>query len=272
MSPVVDYTGCTGYHRRRGGWRRQCVVCTSAAAHTSPSTRAFVPSRASFTPKLQRLQSRRICRADTIYLLNSDYRISADTPQLAGCWTTSDSDLVPTTPQAPEVPVANALARVRRALVAACAYDINQCQLRQSAALSRATAEAAPSPGAITLAPAVPPVSSFPHASRTSATFPPRKTPPIPIWQSARRSAPATPTRRASPHATPTAAQDQGTIPGYTLYSAGIGYATKIAGHRASMQLNVDNLGNKRYWNSAQQGTFGTGMDRSAKLNAKFDF
>jgi iron complex outermembrane receptor protein len=66
--------------------------------------------------------------------------------------------------------------------------------------------------------------------------------------------------------------QDQGTIPGYTLYAAGVGYATTIRGHRASIQLNVDNLANKRYWNSAQQGTFGTGMDRSVKLNVKYDF
>jgi len=65
--------------------------------------------------------------------------------------------------------------------------------------------------------------------------------------------------------------QDQGTIPGYTLYSASAGYATKTAGHRASFQLSVDNLANKRYWNSAQQGTFGIGMDRSIKLNMKFD-
>jgi iron complex outermembrane receptor protein len=66
--------------------------------------------------------------------------------------------------------------------------------------------------------------------------------------------------------------QNQGTIPGYTLYSAGVGYATTLGGHRASVQLNVDNVANTRYWNSAQQGTYGTGMDRSIKLNAKFDF
>jgi TonB-dependent siderophore receptor len=66
--------------------------------------------------------------------------------------------------------------------------------------------------------------------------------------------------------------QDQGTIPAYTLYSASAGYVTKIDGRRASFQLSVDNLGNKRYWNSAQQGTFGTGMDRSFKLNTKVDF
>ena len=66
--------------------------------------------------------------------------------------------------------------------------------------------------------------------------------------------------------------QDQGAIPGYTLYTASAGYATKIGARRASFQLSVDNLANKRYWNSAQQGTFGTGMDRSFKLNTKLDF
>jgi iron complex outermembrane receptor protein len=65
--------------------------------------------------------------------------------------------------------------------------------------------------------------------------------------------------------------QDQGTIPGYTLFSASAGYVWKVAGHRASVQLSIDNLANKRYWNSAQQGTYGTGMDRSFKLNAKLD-
>jgi TonB-dependent siderophore receptor len=66
--------------------------------------------------------------------------------------------------------------------------------------------------------------------------------------------------------------QDQGTIPAYTLYSASVGYVTRIAGHRTSFQVSVDNLTNKRYWNSVQQGTFGTGMDRSFKINAKVDF
>jgi TonB-dependent siderophore receptor len=65
--------------------------------------------------------------------------------------------------------------------------------------------------------------------------------------------------------------QDQGTIPGYALFSSGAGYLTTIAGHRASFQFSTDNLANRRYWNSAQQGTFGTGMDRSFKLSAKVD-
>jgi TonB-dependent siderophore receptor len=66
--------------------------------------------------------------------------------------------------------------------------------------------------------------------------------------------------------------QDQGTIPGYVLLSAGAGYVTTIEGYPASLQFNADNLTNRRYWNSAQQGTFGTGMDRSFKLTAKVSF
>lgn len=65
--------------------------------------------------------------------------------------------------------------------------------------------------------------------------------------------------------------QDQGTIPGYALLSAGAGYVTKLGGRRVALQLNIDNLANKRYWNSAQQGTLGTGMDRSIKVSARVD-
>ena len=63
--------GPHGLHRvppKKGRLPCQCVACPSAAAHTSPSTRAFVPRPAPIQ-----------------YLLNSDYRISAGT-QLAGCW------------------------------------------------------------------------------------------------------------------------------------------------------------------------------------------
>jgi iron complex outermembrane receptor protein len=66
--------------------------------------------------------------------------------------------------------------------------------------------------------------------------------------------------------------ENQGYIPGYTLYDAGLSYATRIAGRRASFGLSIDNLANKRYWNSVQTGTYGIGMDRSIKFNAKFDF
>jgi iron complex outermembrane receptor protein len=66
--------------------------------------------------------------------------------------------------------------------------------------------------------------------------------------------------------------ENQAYIPGYTLFDAGLSYATRIAGRRASFTLGVDNLGNKRYWNSVQTGTYGIGMDRSLKFNAKIDF
>jgi iron complex outermembrane receptor protein len=66
--------------------------------------------------------------------------------------------------------------------------------------------------------------------------------------------------------------QDQGYIPGYFLYTTGAGYITRISGYRAAFQINVDNLTNLRYWNSVQTGTYGTGMDRALKFNAKVDF
>jgi iron complex outermembrane receptor protein len=66
--------------------------------------------------------------------------------------------------------------------------------------------------------------------------------------------------------------QDQGVIPGYALFTVGAGYVTRIAGRRVALQLNVDNVADKRYWNSVQTGTYGTGMDRGIKMNAKVDF
>jgi iron complex outermembrane receptor protein len=65
---------------------------------------------------------------------------------------------------------------------------------------------------------------------------------------------------------------DQGWIPGYTLWELGANYATKVAGHRTTFGVAIDNVGNKRYWNSVQTGTYGIGMDRTIKVNAKIDF
>ncbi|MES2259511.1 MAG: TonB-dependent siderophore receptor [Pseudomonadota bacterium] len=65
---------------------------------------------------------------------------------------------------------------------------------------------------------------------------------------------------------------NQGVIPQVTLLTAGIGYATVIGGHRTSFQFSVDNLTNKRYWNSVTTGTYGAGMDRGFKFNVKTDF
>lgn len=65
--------------------------------------------------------------------------------------------------------------------------------------------------------------------------------------------------------------QEQGTIPGYTLYTAGVGYITRMYGKRVAFQVNGDNLANKRYWNSVQTGTYGIGMDRSVKFSVRVD-
>ncbi len=69
----------------------------------------------------------------------------------------------------------------------------------------------------------------------------------------------------------PVNAQDQGYIPGYSLYNIGASYTTRIQGRRTTFQLAIDNLANKRYWNSVTTGTYGIGMDRTIKFNVKFD-
>jgi TonB-dependent siderophore receptor len=66
--------------------------------------------------------------------------------------------------------------------------------------------------------------------------------------------------------------QNQGFIPGYSVFDAGLSYGTRIQGHRVSFQIAVDNLSNKRYWNSVTTGSYGIGMDRSIRFNAKVDF
>lgn len=66
-------------------------------------------------------------------------------------------------------------------------------------------------------------------------------------------------------------ALDQGTIPGVTLFTASAAYTTFISGHRTSFQLSLDNIANKRYWNSAASGSYGAGMDRSVKVMAKIE-
>jgi iron complex outermembrane receptor protein len=65
---------------------------------------------------------------------------------------------------------------------------------------------------------------------------------------------------------------DTGTIPGYTLYDFGASYVAVIQGRRSFFQLAVDNLANKRFWNSVNAGTYGIGMDRTIKFNARVDF
>lgn len=64
---------------------------------------------------------------------------------------------------------------------------------------------------------------------------------------------------------------DETYIPGVTLYTLGARYETKIAGHATSFQVNVENAGDKRYFNAVGFGFMGVGLPRTIKYNIKVD-
>lgn len=66
--------------------------------------------------------------------------------------------------------------------------------------------------------------------------------------------------------------QGQGHLPGYTLFNAGAAYTTKVAGRNTTLQLAVDNLANRRYWNSVANGLYGSGMNRNVRVSARMEF
>ncbi len=66
--------------------------------------------------------------------------------------------------------------------------------------------------------------------------------------------------------------EQQGQVPGFTLFNAGAIYRTKVSGHKAVFQLTVDNLLDKSYWASATATALGAGMVRDIKANVKIDF
>jgi iron complex outermembrane receptor protein len=65
---------------------------------------------------------------------------------------------------------------------------------------------------------------------------------------------------------------NQAFIPGYTLFSAGARYETRLLGRNASFQLNVENAFNKHYWASAGSSQLGIGLERTISLTSTFDF
>lgn len=65
---------------------------------------------------------------------------------------------------------------------------------------------------------------------------------------------------------------DQAYIPGYTLFNLGARLATKIGTTSSTFQINVENAGNKRYWNAAGGNLLGQGLARTIKASARFDF
>ena len=65
---------------------------------------------------------------------------------------------------------------------------------------------------------------------------------------------------------------NQGSIPAVTTFICGAGYARSLAGHRLTVNLNVTNLTNRRYWSSASNNNLGVGIQRAFRLNATFEY
>lgn len=65
---------------------------------------------------------------------------------------------------------------------------------------------------------------------------------------------------------------DQASIGGYTLFTAGMRYSTRIFGKRATFQANLENASNKRYWSAVGSNQIGVGLARTLELTSTFDF
>lgn len=65
---------------------------------------------------------------------------------------------------------------------------------------------------------------------------------------------------------------NQAYIGGYTTYSLGARYTTKVAGKRTTFQAVLDNVTDKNYWSTAGNGFIGVGSPRTLKVAAKVDF
>jgi iron complex outermembrane receptor protein len=66
--------------------------------------------------------------------------------------------------------------------------------------------------------------------------------------------------------------QDQAWIGGYTLFTAGTRYRTTVMGKDVTVQLNIENLGGKRYWSAAGSSQLAVGLGRTAMLSSTVDF
>ncbi|RKP49711.1 TonB-dependent siderophore receptor [Pararobbsia silviterrae] len=65
---------------------------------------------------------------------------------------------------------------------------------------------------------------------------------------------------------------NQAWIGGYTLYTAGLRYTTRLYGKRATFQANLENASDKRYWSAAGNGLLGVGLGRTLKLASTIAF
>ena len=65
---------------------------------------------------------------------------------------------------------------------------------------------------------------------------------------------------------------NQAWLPGYTLFSLGLRYATKFSGHPTSFQLNVENAGDKAYWSAAGSNYLSVGVPRTVSFMTRVEF
>ena len=70
----------------------------------------------------------------------------------------------------------------------------------------------------------------------------------------------------------PVNSADQAYIGGYTLFSAGARYTTRVYGKRVSVQANLENAANKRYWSAAGSNQLGVGLARTLELSSTLEF
>jgi iron complex outermembrane receptor protein len=60
-------------------------------------------------------------------------------------------------------------------------------------------------------------------------------------------------------------------LPGYTIFTAGARYTTRIATKTTTFQVNVENLGDKRYWSAANTGYIAEGLPLTVSFVVKVD-
>ncbi|MFM0202858.1 TonB-dependent siderophore receptor [Paraburkholderia fungorum] len=70
----------------------------------------------------------------------------------------------------------------------------------------------------------------------------------------------------------PVNSADQARIGGYTLFTAGMRYATRVYGKRVSVQANLENATNKRYWSAAGSNQLGVGLGRVLEMSSTLEF
>ena len=65
---------------------------------------------------------------------------------------------------------------------------------------------------------------------------------------------------------------EQGSIPGYTLFTAGARYSARMMDKPTTFQVYVENLGDKRYWSGAGGGVLAVGLPRTVRFSMAVQF